>query len=297
MIGLARAVLAVVGSANLDIVIAVGRRPRAGETVFGDSCASVPGGKGANQAIAAARVASAHLIGHVGDDEAGRTITRNLAQRGVGLSRLHVAAAPTGRAFIFVTPDGENSITVLPGANAELDATSVSEGLKDLRPSVVLAQCEVPLLAVIAAYEWCRQSGARFVLNPSPVPALPPEVVAGADTLIVNGGEARALAGFPAALNPGDELVRDAESLVHELLADTRRVVLTAGADGAYVGERGAVAHIPGLRVHATDTTGAGDEFAGVLAGRLACGDSLAMAASAANQAAARTAALARTAR
>jgi ribokinase len=297
MIGPAPAVIAVVGSANLDIVIAVGRRPSAGETVLGDSCTEVPGGKGANQAIAAARVASAHLIGHVGDDEAGRTIARHLAHRDVGLSCLHVAAASTGRAFIFVTPDAENSITVLSGANRELDATSVSEGLQALRPSVVLAQCEVPLPAVTAAYEWSRRSGARFVLNPSPVLALPPEVVAGTDTLIVNGGEARALAGLPADPGPGDELVRDAESLVRELLSDTRRVVLTAGADGAYIGERGAVTHIPGLRVHATDTTGAGDEFAGVLAGRLACGDSLVMAASAANQAAARTATLARTAR
>jgi multiple sugar transport system permease protein/putative chitobiose transport system permease protein len=187
------------------------------------------------------------------------------------------------------------SITVLPGANRELGAAHVTDGLTALRPGVVLAQCEIPMAAVAAAYQWCTRNGARFVLNPSPLTAVPPEIAAGADLLILNVGEARALAGLP----PGtpDASAPDAGTLVRALLARTRRVVITTGSDGAYIGEHGAVAHIPGKRVRVVDTTGAGDEFAGVLAGQVAHGQPLAAAAAAANHAAARIAALPRTAR
>lgn len=208
-----------------------------------------------------------------------------------------MASAPTGRAFVFVTPDAENSITVLPGANRELDAAHVSDGLDDLRPDVVLAQCEIPMPAIAAAYEWCKRSGAWFVLNPSPVTAVPPQIVAGADLLVLNAGEARSLTALTAAPDPDGEPASSGAALVRALLALTRRVVLTAGSDGAYIGERGVVTHVRGQRVNVVDTTGAGDEFAGVLAGRVARGEPLAAAAAAANQAAARIAALARTAR
>jgi ribokinase len=297
MTGRAQAVVGVVGSANLDLVVTVGRRPEPGETVFGDSYTEAPGGKGANQAIAAARVAPAHLIGQVGNDAAGLAITRHLGERGVGVSRCGVANAPTGRAFVFVTSDAENSITVLPGANRELSAPHVSAGLEDLRPDVVLVQCEIPMPAVAAAYEWCKRNGARFVLNPSPVTAVPPEIVAGADLLVLNAGEARRLAARTAAPDPDNEPASSAVRLVRALLSPTRRVVLTAGSDGAYIGEHGVVTHIQGQRVSVIDTTGAGDEFAGALAGWVARGEPLVSAAAAANQAAARIAALARTTR
>jgi ribokinase len=292
--------VAVVGSANLDLVVTADRRPEPGETLIGHSYTEAPGGKGANQALAAARVAVAHLIGHHGDDAAGRAVTRHLAGRGVGLSWFRPVGAPTGRALVFVTADAENSITVLPGANGELGAAHVVAGLTALRPGVVLAQCEIPMAAVAAAYEWCARNGARFVLNPSPLAAVPPEIVGGADLLILNAGEGRALAGLTSG--PGHPAVpyaaaSDARTLVRALLARTSRVVLTAGSDGAYIGEDGVVTHIPGRRVRVIDTTGAGDEFAGVLAGHVAHSQPLAAAVDAANDAAARVAALPRTAR
>ena len=288
--------VAVVGSANLDLVVTADRRPEPGETLIGDSYTEAPGGKGANQALAAARVAPTHLIGHPGDDAAGRAVTRHLAGRSVGLSWFRPVSAPTGRALVFVTADAENSITVLPGANRELDAAHVAAGLTALRPGVVLAQCEIPMPAVAAAYEWCARNGARFVLNPSPLDAVPPEIVGGADLLVLNVGEARALAGLPSGRGH-PAAASDAPTLVRALLARTGRVVLTAGSDGAYIGEDGVVTHIPGKRVRVIDTTGAGDEFAGVLAGQVAHSQPLAAAAAAANDAAARIAALPRTAR
>lgn len=276
--------VAVVGSANLDVVLSVSRRPDVGETFEGESFIEVPGGKGANQAIASAAVASTMFIGIVGDDAAGASVAAALRRATVDVEHLAVAPGPTGRAFVTVTPDGENSIVVMALANAHLSASAVTRGLDAARPSVVLTQLEVPSPVTVAVAEWCARTGARLVLNPSPVRELPPGALQLADPLIVNEGEARAVLGRE-------------DDLITGLASQCRSVVLTAGARGAFVARGATVTQIPGFPVSVVDTTGAGDVFAGTLAAHLALGMDLADAASRANAAAARVIQLARSAR
>src|SRR5690606_8398003 len=133
--------VAVVGSTNLDVVVTLARRPAPGETVLGDGYVETAGGKGANQAVAAARAGSAVFVGWVGQDAAGQVLLDALHDAGVA-TRVARVEAPTGRAFIHVTPDGENDIVVVPGANRALDAAAVTQALDDLRPAVVATQLE-----------------------------------------------------------------------------------------------------------------------------------------------------------
>lgn len=283
--------VAVVGSANLDVVTHADRRPAAGETVLGRGYDETIGGKGANQAIAAARVTATAFVGKIGTDSAGEQIGRALARHGVDTAHLEHVDGPSGRAFITVTPDGENSITVVPLSNLAVDTDFVARSLDAIRPTVVLTQCELPLAAVAAAADWTRNHGGRLVLNPSPVTALPAEVLSLADPLIVNNSEALAILGLHA------DPAQSPRELAEALLTIARSAVLTSGPRGAYVAQHGQVTHLPGMTVVAVDTTGAGDEFAGVLSGRLALGDALASAAEAANKSAAHIVTLARAAR
>ncbi len=271
--------VAVVGSANLDIVVQSPRRPVGGETILGSSLVETPGGKGANQALAAARVGATAFIGQVGADAAGEQLLATLAGAGIDVTHLRIAGTPTGRAYITLTPDGENSIIVLPLANAALRTEHVLASLEALRPAVVLTQLEIPPGAVAATADWCARRGARFILNPSPVGPVAEQVLAVADPLIVNQGEAQAI------LGTGSD---DNDDLARRLLARARSVVVTAGPEGAVVAADGAAARIPGARVTVVDTTGAGDTFAGTLAAHIAAGSSLASAARLANAAAAR---------
>lgn len=278
--------VAVVGSANLDIVVAVKRFPAPGETVLGGTLLETAGGKGLNQAVAAARVASTALVGCVGDDSAGQMLVSRLEEAGVATLHVRRVGTPTGRAFIQVAPDGENSIVVAAAANAELTPEDVQQALDELRPAVVLAQLEVPLESVLAAASWAIEHGARFVLNPSPVQQLPDRLIAACDPLVVNAIEAAEV--FGAA--PGTDITELASGLGSRAAS----VVVTDGPRGAYVGTSTSVEHVPGQRVDAVDTTGAGDEFAGCLAAALATGDALAEGAAGANRAAARVVATAR---
>lgn len=280
--------VAVVGSANLDIVVQSPRRPVGGETILGSSLVETPGGKGANQAFAAARVAGTAFIGQVGSDGAGEQLLATLAGAGIDVTHLRIAGTPSGRAYITLTPDGENSIIVLPLANAELRTEHVLASLEALRPAVVLTQLEIPSDVVEATADWCARRGARFILNPSPVGPVAERVLAVADPLIVNQGEAQAI------LGTGSD---DNDDLARRLLARARSVVVTAGPDGAVVAEDGDTARIPGARVPVVDTTGAGDTFAGTLAAHLAAGSGLASAARLANAEAARVIQLDRSAR
>ena len=252
----------VVGSINHDITVAADRRPDAGETVLGHSLATACGGKGANQAIAAARAgARVAMVGCVGDDAAGAAMVANLEAAGVATDDVRVADAPSGTALIVVDAQGENSIVVVPGANGELSADDVDGALGEARP-VVLAQLEVPEAAIAAAARAAR----RFVLNASPARALRDDLLAAADPLVVNAGEAAALAGT------GND--RDPDALAAALLArGARSVVVTLGADGARWASAGASFAHPAPAVDVVDTTGAGDVFAGTLAARLAAGD------------------------
>ncbi|HEX7301244.1 MAG TPA: ribokinase [Solirubrobacteraceae bacterium] len=264
--------IAVVGSINLDVVVEVERQPAPGETVVGGDRRELPGGKGANQAVAAARLgADVALVGRVGADDAGRRLRDGLAREGVDVTHVREdAAAPTGMALIAVDARGENTIVVSPGANARVGDDDVRVASDVLAgASVTLLQHEVPEDAVAAAI---AAAGGTVVLNPAPARALAGPV----DVLVPNRGELEALAG-----RPGDpvELARGVRG--------ARAVAVTLGAEGAVVVEGDRVERIAAPRVEALDTTGAGDAFCGALVQALADGAELVEAARWATRAAA----------
>ncbi|GHF96918.1 ribokinase [Streptomyces thermodiastaticus] len=266
--------LLVVGSANADLVIGVERRPAAGETVLGSDLAVHPGGKGANQAVAAARLgARTALLARVGDDAHGRLLLDSQRAAGVDTTGVLTGGAPTGVALITVDPSGDNSIVVSPGANARLTPEDVRAAAGLLaRSRVVSAQLEVPLETVVEAVRQLA-GGSRFVLNPSPPRPLPQELLDACDPLIVNEHEARVILGGEAAGPAPEDWAR-------ALLArGPRSVVVTLGAEGALVASAEGLARVPSVAVDVVDTTGAGDAFAAALAWRLGAGVPLAEAA------------------
>ncbi|MER7661663.1 ribokinase [Streptomyces sp. NPDC096193] len=267
--------LLVIGSANADLVIGVERRPAPGETVLGSDLSVHPGGKGANQAVAAARLgARAALIARVGDDDHGRLLLRSQRAAGVDTAGVLVGGAPTGVALITVDPSGDNSIVVSPGANAHLtpaDIRAAADLLAEAR--VISVQLEIPLDTVAEVVAGLPPT-ARLVLNPSPPVPLPPDVLAACDPLVLNEHEARFILGLSAGATP--------EEWAAGLLAiGPRSVVITLGAQGALVADTrtGAPVHVPSPRVRTVDTTGAGDAFTAALAWRIGLGEPLATAA------------------
>ncbi|MER6786843.1 ribokinase [Streptomyces sp. NPDC000658] len=264
--------LLVVGSANADLVIGVERRPAAGETVLGSDLAVHPGGKGANQAVAAARLgARTALLARVGDDAHGRLLLD--AQRAAGVDTTGVLAggAPTGVALITVDPSGDNSIVVSPGANGRLTPADVRAASDLFHASrVVSAQLEIPLETVVAVAASLGPD-SRFVLNPSPPRPLPVVLLAACDPLIVNEHEAKVILGEAGDSASGPE---DWARLL--LAKGPRSVVVTLGAQGALVASAdGGVRRVAPVKVDAVDTTGAGDAFTAALAWRLGRGASL----------------------
>jgi ribokinase len=269
----------VVGSVNADVIARVAAHPAPGETVLGDSLVVLAGGKGANQAVAAALLgARVALVGAVGDDEFAGPATETLRSAGVDLTALDVVAGPTGIALVTVAADGENSIVVVPGANGSVGRDAVAEhGHLVGAADVVVLQGEIPRDGIEAA---ARAARGRVVLNLAPVLALDPEVLRLADPLVVNEHEARgALAILCAGAGPGNDA--DHARVAGELVAaGVRSVVVTLGPAGALVAvPRHEVVAVPAPAVTVVDTTGAGDAFVGALAHRLAAGDGLVAAA------------------
>ncbi|MEW2401057.1 ribokinase [Streptomyces sp. NPDC046862] len=265
--------LLVVGSANADLVIGVERRPGAGETVLGSDLALHPGGKGANQAVAAARLgARTALLARVGDDAHGRLLLDSQRDAGVDTVGILVGGAPTGVALITVDPSGDNSIVVSPGANGRLAPEDIRSAVSLLHVSrVVSTQLEIPLETVVEVVQNLPED-TRFVLNPSPPRPLPAEVLAACDPLIVNEHEARVIV--------GGDLEGSPEDWARALLAlGPRSVVVTLGAEGALVASAEGSARVPSVTVEAVDTTGAGDAFTAALAWKLGTGAELAEAA------------------
>ncbi len=248
--------ITVVGSANLDLVAAAPRIPAPGETVLGTSYHEFAGGKGLNQTIAAARQgAHVHMVGAVGTDPAGAMLIDTAATDGVDVTDIRrVDGVPTGRALISVDAHAENSILIVPGANAHVELV---EGWDDRPTDLVLAQCEIDLEVVIAAIRRGRQRGAITVLNPSPATPLPDALLADVDVMIPNEHEVELIGGVD-----------------HLLAAGVGAVVVTRGASGidiavAATAQRTTQAAFP---VDPIDTTGAGDACCGALVAALAAG-------------------------
>jgi ribokinase len=263
----------VVGSLNRDYVISVDRLPAPGETRLGDSLAVGCGGKGANQAVAAALLGAVRgidvaMVGAVGDDDDGRALRAALLEAGVDVDDVLVRdSGATGAALITVAADGENTIVVAAGTNASVSAEEVREALRRRAPAVVVTQGELPADAVTATVLEAAACGARPVVNLAPVLALEPGVLALCDPLVVNESEAAELL--------GSTLVEGPAAAAEALAGTARSVVVTAGGAGAYVAVGERVHHVPGRRVEVVDTTGAGDAFTGALAVALAAGADL----------------------
>ena len=255
----------VVGSVNADLVVSVARLPRAGETVAGGTFARHGGGKGANQAVAAARAgARVAMVGAVGADDLGDEALRELTAEGIDVSSVErLEGVATGVAAIVVDAAGENQIAVASGANAQLDGGAVAAALARLltaAPGVVLLGHEVPEDAVVAGAHAARDAGWQIVLNPAP--ARPPPDALDGVLLTPNADEARELAG-----------VADEEGAAEALAARTGAAVLvTLGPDGALLLHDGVAERLPAPAVDVVDTTGAGDTVNGALAAELAAG-------------------------
>jgi ribokinase len=258
----------VIGSANADVVVQVERRPGPGETVLGSDTVLAAGGKGANAAVAAAlQEARVALLGAVGLDQHGELLRDSMRRAGVVLDLVCTVNRPTGAAYITVTPDGENTIVVSPGANSAVDVEQV-EAAKEViaEAKVLLASLEVPLPAIEKAVEVAAETGTRAVLNLSPVAKLTKQTLARLDPLVVNEHEAQWLL--------------DGEQDLTKLLdLGPRSAVVTLGSRGALVIEPTGTTEVESPKVQAVDTTGAGDAFAGALVTRLAAGDELVAAA------------------
>jgi len=258
----------VVGSINQDFVLSVERRPAPGETVTDARLATHNGGKGANQAAAAALLgASVAFLGRVGDDKFGGPLVRSLADKGVDTTLVQeVPGSSTGAAFITVTPDGENAITVAPGANRRLtaeDLDDVSGSIGEAR--VLVAQMEVPPEVVLRAVEVAAGNGTRALVNLAPPFEVPRALLEKLDPLVINEHETAFLLG--ERVEGVDEALDAAPRL---LFLGPRSVVVTLGEDGAVFSSSEFAKHLPAPRVEVADTTGAGDAFVGALAARLA---------------------------
>ncbi|MHA7280794.1 ribokinase [Arthrobacter sp. MDT2-2] len=262
--------IVVVGSINADLVVTLERHPQPGETVLGRSMTVLPGGKGANQAVAAALLgADVTMIGAVGTDAYADVALSALTAAGADLAAVRRTGGGTGVAVVEVSDDGENSIVVLSGANAEVTGALVEASAGTIRgAAVVVVQGELPADATAAAI---RAAAGRVIVNLAPVIDVDRATLLRADPLVVNEHEgALVLAQFGGAVHA------DHEAVVTGLLAcGFASVVMTLGGAGALVSDGGPVRRVPAPRVRAVDTTGAGDAFVGALAAQLAAGEPL----------------------
>ena len=259
----------VIGSLNMDLVARCEHLPRAGQTVFGEDFFTAPGGKGANQAVAAARLgARVSMAGCVGRDQFGAELVGGLRDAGVGADGVLAVEQPTGTALITVDADGVNTIVVVSGANAACDTALVDRALASAgAPGILLLQHEIPVEANAHALRSAHAAGWYIILNPAPARPVTQELLPLIDIIVPNETEAAAIANGTVAGRAG------ALAAAHELMArGARTVLVTLGGDGAVYCDASGALHCPAVAVQAFDTTAAGDAYIGALAAALADG-------------------------
>ncbi|TMR07225.1 ribokinase [Nonomuraea turkmeniaca] len=249
--------ISVFGSANMDLVAYVSEAPGRGETVTGHRFRTIPGGKGANQAIAAARAGvRVAFLGAVGDDGFGAELRDTLSEAGVDVRGLRQVPGPSGIAHIVVDDAGGNSIIVVPGANGTVAGPSGDDLATIAASEALLLQLELPMAAVVAAAEAGSVAGVPVVLTPAPAQPLPDELLDAVTLIVPNEHEAAAITGATAP-----------EAALDALLERVEEAVITLGSEGALYGSRsGERVRVPAVEVKAVDTTAAGDTFVGALA-------------------------------
>jgi len=253
--------IVVIGSLNMDLIAIAPRLPVAGETLIGSQYLSEPGGKGANQAYAAAKLGGdVAMLGRIGTDDHGIRIRTNLEAVGCNVTALRAIDGTSGVAMIFVAASGENSIVVIPGANERYLPTDLAaDGHALTGTQYVLLQLETPIQTVIAAAREARRHQAKVILDPAPAPlTLPPELLRSVDILTPNEAEATQLVnGAPTELTP--DQARGVSKHLHSMGAKT--VIIKLGAKGCLLNEGETMTLIPAPQVNVVDTTGAGDVF------------------------------------
>ena len=257
----------VIGSLNMDLVVRCEHLPERGQTIMGSDFFTAPGGKGANQAVAAARLgARVGMAGCVGRDAFGETLVAGLRGAGIRSDDVLAVNAPTGTALITIDATGANTIVVSSGANMAVDAALVDRALADIgAPGILLLQHEIPVEANARAVQAARQAGWFVTLNPAPSRPIAPELLPLLDLVTPNETEAASITGRPTA-DRGDAL-----AAARRLLAmGARAVIVTLGSDGALYCDASHAWHSPAVAVNAVDTTAAGDAYIGALAAALA---------------------------
>jgi len=272
--------LVVVGSINLDLVSAAPRIPLRGETLTGSSFGSFPGGKGANQAYAAARLgASVSMIGKLGNDSFGAELRANLESAGVDTTAVEIESTSSGIAQIITSDNGDNVIVVIPGANAYVSVPYIEKHLGVIRGAgIVLTQLETPLETVEYLASVTRKEGIPLVLDPAPARPLPESLLERVDWLTPNESETCSLLGLKSQDVPNEELQEVAETLLQR---GSKNVLLKLGQRGCFLAlTDGRRIHVPAYPVQAIDSTAAGDAFNGAFASALLEGHDPALAAS-----------------
>jgi ribokinase len=260
--------IVVVGSSNIDMIAYAKRLPEKGETVYGESFALGFGGKGANQAVMASRLgAEVHMVNTLGDDVFGETTIANYKEQGIDTSYIARVPGSSGVAPIWVEPDGTNRIIIVPGANNAMtpeQATSAIASIPNI--AVVIGQLEIPQEVTAAAFAAAQERGIPTILNPAPFVPLIPELLAASDWVMPNESE---FASFHAS-----HLLPESDAIIQELAAQMgKKLVVTLGEAGAAICTPGGpVVRVKAPRVHAIDSTGAGDAFVGAFAYGIASG-------------------------